>query len=764
MYKALIILFAVFAILSPAVPAQVPIATQIRILKAEDERRYDKGLKDLLKNPNARIRTRAALAAGRIGDEKAIPALASMLEADASVDARAMAAFALGETESMLASDAVLKALNDKSTPDAVLARVVEAAGKIVGANAARGRSKMVDNLGDRVLDILKEQENLREKQSREVVLAGLTAALRAHARAGVPGLTKEEIEAIDTGGIVARFLTNADARIRADAANTISRARYKKASERLRSMLRYETDPVARANAARALGSAEDKEAFSLLLKAAIEDSDSRVRVSAIRSLGALKDPKAADKLLERGENLLKTSKKVGTRVPAEKNELLEIATVLGRLLHDTKNEKAIVFLDNYIERDGLVSPEITNARIKISQSLFTNSSNSALRGDRLFTDPRTWRVASTTAQAFGELANLTETEEGQKIKAQALSNIRESLRDLVDPVEMADDKELAAMVLPDLMRAFAAFKTSDLPDVIRPFLTHEDLFVRAAAAEILADQPASKENVAALKTAFTSSLFSDKVYNDAQLGILDALYKLDKKEAVGTLLIAAGAPDYLVRKKAIEYLGDKDLQKDFPGIPTSLENLKAKGKNRVLPYTPAFGTKLGQVLNTTADYTRAASRKNGQVKAVLTTDRGVFTIDLLPEDAPLTVDNFIRLARSGYFNGVPVHRVVPNFVMQDGDPRGDGNGGPGWSIRCELNMVPYDRGAVGMALSGKDTGGSQWFVTHAPQPHLDGGYTVFGHVNDADMKVVDNIARGDKIISVKIVEGTAGVRKPAR
>jgi cyclophilin family peptidyl-prolyl cis-trans isomerase len=156
---------------------------------------------------------------------------------------------------------------------------------------------------------------------------------------------------------------------------------------------------------------------------------------------------------------------------------------------------------------------------------------------------------------------------------------------------------------------------------------------------------------------------------------------------------------------------------------------------------------------LNTDADYRRAVSRKNGTVKAVLTTEKGTFTIDLLPEDAPLTVDNFIKLARSKYFDGLEVHRVVPNFVMQDGDPRGDGNGGPGWSIRCELNMVPYDRGAVGMALSGKDTGGSQWFVTHAPQPHLDGGYTVFGRVNDTGMKVVDNIVRGDKIITVRIV-----------
>jgi len=93
-----------------------------------------------------------------------------------------------------------------------------------------------------------------------------------------------------------------------------------------------------------------------------------------------------------------------------------------------------------------------------------------------------------------------------------------------------------------------------------------------------------------------------------------------------------------------------------------------------------------------------------------------------------------------------------VPNFVIQDGDPRGDGNGGPAnHQIRCEINEVPYDRAVVGMALSGKDTGGSQWFVTHSPQPHLDGGYTVFGRVI-AGMNVVDNIIRGDVIKSIVI------------
>jgi cyclophilin family peptidyl-prolyl cis-trans isomerase len=111
------------------------------------------------------------------------------------------------------------------------------------------------------------------------------------------------------------------------------------------------------------------------------------------------------------------------------------------------------------------------------------------------------------------------------------------------------------------------------------------------------------------------------------------------------------------------------------------------------------------------------------------------------------------VQLAQRRYFNGIIFHRVVPNFVVQGGDPRGDGNGGPGYQIRCEINEVPYQRGAVGMALSGKDTGGSQWFVTHAPQPHLDGGYTVFGNVV-AGMEVVDAIVRGDTIRSIVVTE----------
>jgi cyclophilin family peptidyl-prolyl cis-trans isomerase len=141
---------------------------------------------------------------------------------------------------------------------------------------------------------------------------------------------------------------------------------------------------------------------------------------------------------------------------------------------------------------------------------------------------------------------------------------------------------------------------------------------------------------------------------------------------------------------------------------------------------------------------------------QAYIETDRGTIQIELAVLDAPLTVENFVTLARKGYFDGLSVHRVVPNFVVQDGDPRGDGEGGPGYSIRDELNERPYLRGTVGMALDPwPDTGGSQYFIAHSPQPHLDARHTVFGRVFSG-MEVVDQIQRWDVIRRVRVWDGT--------
>jgi cyclophilin family peptidyl-prolyl cis-trans isomerase len=280
----------------------------------------------------------------------------------------------------------------------------------------------------------------------------------------------------------------------------------------------------------------------------------------------------------------------------------------------------------------------------------------------------------------------------------------------------------------VPGFLRALAAFKPKDLDQVLRKQLEESDVIIRATAAELLSELPPDSANTEALSKALKVAL-RDKELNDAALAILDALAKQKNKNANLAIEAAWASTDHLVRRKAVD-------------------SLKATGAGD-------FSSRSGpvQTRNTTADYQRAISRIGKPVHAIVLTTKGAFTIEFQPEDAPLTVDNFVQLAKQKYFNGITVHRVVPNFVIQDGDPRGDGNGGPGYSIRCEINELSYERGAVGMALSGKDTGGSQWFATHAPQPHLDGGYTVFGKVIRG-MDVVDNIVRGDVIRSVEIRE----------
>jgi cyclophilin family peptidyl-prolyl cis-trans isomerase len=130
------------------------------------------------------------------------------------------------------------------------------------------------------------------------------------------------------------------------------------------------------------------------------------------------------------------------------------------------------------------------------------------------------------------------------------------------------------------------------------------------------------------------------------------------------------------------------------------------------------------------------------------------VIELELNVIDAPITVNAFIERARAGKFDGLRVHRVVANFVLQTGDPRGDGEGGPDYTLRDELNPVPYLRGTVGMALEWRETGGSQFFITVSPQPHLDAKYTVFGHVVSG-LELLDQITQDDVIERVRIWDG---------
>lgn len=158
----------------------------------------------------------------------------------------------------------------------------------------------------------------------------------------------------------------------------------------------------------------------------------------------------------------------------------------------------------------------------------------------------------------------------------------------------------------------------------------------------------------------------------------------------------------------------------------------------------------KTKEVYLTKWDFELPEYSANPHVK--LQTSKGNIILELFPNMAPVTVANFISLIQSGFYDSVYFHRVVPGFVIQGGDPRGDGWGGPGYSIPCEYNGIFYDRGIVGMAHAGKDTGGSQFFITQLPQPHLNGHYTAFGKVIEG-MDVVDQILIFDYIIKGELL-----------
>lgn len=276
--------------------------------------------------------------------------------------------------------------------------------------------------------------------------------------------------------------------------------------------------------------------------------------------------------------------------------------------------------------------------------------------------------------------------------------------------------------------MAALAALAKSGtkVMGVLRQALGDPDMPVVATAATLLADYPgsqaaASAANDAALAAAWerASTARNWEVAQD----ILRAMVAVKAPSRVRAAEQAVSSGQLAMARAGVAILRKQGRVIEVPVPP--LPAVDAAAAERWAPSTD-------------------------EPRVAIDTEVGTIVVRLLPRWAPRTVGNFSRLAREGAFDGLTLHRVVANFVVQGGDPRGDGWGGPGYTIRCENNPVSYRTGTVGMALAGKDTGGSQWFITHAPQPHLYGTYSVFGQV-EKGQRVVDRIVAGDRILKIR-------------
>jgi len=455
-------------------------------------------------------------------------------------------------------------------------------------------------------------------------------------------------------------------------------------------------------------------------VLAAAARSDDPHSRALAARGLGALEDAVAFDALeaLARDEN---------------ENVAFEALRALGRLGDTRARTLAAPLLgsrSDLIRRQALLTLAALPAESRLRARIVplvgdrspwiraaalaalarTDRDNFALVLSGMDPDP-VWWVRGALANALGGL--------GDEMSVGILHAMLQS-----------EDER----VLPAVLEALRTARGTDAIETLRRHLEHPDPGVRTSAADNLITLEA-KGLSAALLDAWRRGLGDGEL--EARLAAVRALAAQGPEADSALAEIARADPSRAVRIRALRSAleGGNTPSPPEPG-PEAIDRPDLDYRVAMAPHYPLPGVSL---------YTP---------RAFLQTRHGVVEIHLDVVEAPLTSASFVRLARRGFFDGLTFHRVVPGFVAQGGDPRGDGFGGPGYALRCEITRRPIGRGSVGMAHAGEDTGGSQFFIALSPQPHLDGRYTRFGVVVSG-LEVLDRIRPGDVIERIEVWTG---------
>jgi cyclophilin family peptidyl-prolyl cis-trans isomerase/HEAT repeat protein len=482
---------------------------------------------------------------------------------------------------------------------------------------------------------------------------------------------------------------------IRWNAVYSLSRLKAPGAGNQLVASLR-DPDPATRSVAARALvrdyaDSAKlARAAVAGALARAVDDNDAGVRINALRSLGTYRDSALSGRIASRVDDAVPN---VRVQAAATLGDLGG-ARATAALLRVVKGKETFA-----LQREALLSLA-RSAPAEFAQ---------AAGGWR---SSRDWRERATAAEGW-------------------------ALAKAASAPGFLDDRD--GRVVAAGLQAWAAAVSGPDRDLIstgRRMLSHPDAAVRSVAADIVA-RAADVSDVPALGLMYGRSLRDS--FPDASIAALNALVAIRR---VG--------PDARSRVDA-EFLRQSRRPDNYLLRRWAEDNWPEAARQ----WGPAHPIATGRSLQDYRDLARQFIVAPDSIARphvfIETEQRGLLEIELYGPEAPLTVANFLRLVDRRFFDGHRWHRVVPNFVVQDGDPRGDGFGGPGGAIRDEINRMRYDiKPMLGMALSGPDTGSSQWFITLSPQPHLDGRYTVFGRAV-GNVGALNRITQGDVIRTVR-------------
>jgi cyclophilin family peptidyl-prolyl cis-trans isomerase len=623
---------------------------------------------------------------------------------DRNAEIRAAAARALGRIGSEQGVAPLLPALEDSDPAvrsEALFAlgligsgEARDAVRRVAGSNApAAERAEAVRALG-----------RLRGEGAAEALLPFLAdpvAEIRADAAIAL-AWTGDSVAATD----LAPLLADPEAPVRAGAAWAAGRLKAEALVDPLRALL-ADASPEVRLAASKAVGDVEDGGALAALAALA-GDADWRVRANVAAALGKTRTLDALTAL-----TILAQDPVVHVRAA--------VGAALATIPYHYKRDD----LGYALVRDP--EPEVRGAVLGLL----------ALgQEDRAEADPELWATVGDSSLY---------------VEGKAMESFAEASRRMADGAPLGSWRGAASfymnarvigrkvpvaekIVAANLLGAWDVAEPWPRPTLLQALST-EHWALTAAAIHALGEMNPSNPDQKRRHQEQTPGVLAGVLAKDPEaarrpelrLAAAEALASFDSDSSEAILRALAADADWHVRTAAA----------------ASLEKL---GEPR--PHVAPPGELPGEAVPLDESWLKS---RPGRYTAVIATNRGEFEIELLARDAPYTVQNFVKLAESGFYDGLTFHRVVPNFVIQGGCPLGIGWGDPGYSIRCEYSPLRFERGMVGMAHAGKDTGGSQFFVTHSPQPHLDGRYTIFGKVVKG-MDVVDEVRVDDVIRGVTI------------